>query len=360
MGAALAYGLLRNGLKVAVFDEGDNALRASRGNFGLVWVQGKGKDNPDYARWSRASAQNWTQFDAELHDFTGIDPVYRQTGGVTLALEEAELNEYQHGLQSLRQQLGGDYEFELMDRDALLPWFPGLGDEVCGGTYCPFDGHVNPLRLLRALHSSIQKRGGHYRVEHRVDKITALVDGGFQVDTQAGCFEAQKIVLAAGLGNRHLGPQVGLQVPVSPLQGQLLITERTQPMLPMATHSIRQTDEGAIQIGFSEADVGLDTEASVDICRGMAQRALRLFPTLKQLRIVRSWSALRVMTPDAYPIYDESDHYPGAYVATCHSGVTLAANHATTLANWIASGPGTIPDEIKAFSARRFDVPAHA
>ena len=41
VGAAVAHGLGRLGEKVLVLDEGDVAFRASRGNFGLVWVQSK-------------------------------------------------------------------------------------------------------------------------------------------------------------------------------------------------------------------------------------------------------------------------------------------------------------------------------
>jgi hypothetical protein len=49
---------------------------------------------------------------------------------------------------------------------------------------------------------------------------------------------------------------------------------------------------------------------------------------------------------------------PGAFVATCHSGVTLAANHALALAPHIAAGK--LPEEFDVFSARRFDVPKAA
>lgn len=54
VGAAVAWGLAREGETVTVIDEGDIALRASRGNFGLVWVQTKGKNLFDYARWGPA------------------------------------------------------------------------------------------------------------------------------------------------------------------------------------------------------------------------------------------------------------------------------------------------------------------
>ena len=53
VGAAIAYGALRAGMRVRVLDQGDTAFRASRGNFGLVWVQSKGLGAPHYQRWSR-------------------------------------------------------------------------------------------------------------------------------------------------------------------------------------------------------------------------------------------------------------------------------------------------------------------
>ena len=57
VGSAVAWGLGRAGARVVVLDEGDDALRASRGNFGLVWVQGKGDGMPEYAAWTRNSAR---------------------------------------------------------------------------------------------------------------------------------------------------------------------------------------------------------------------------------------------------------------------------------------------------------------
>ena len=71
--------------------------------------------------------------------------------------------------------------------------------------------------------------------------------------------------------------------------------------------------------------------------------------------VVRAWAALRVMTPDGFPVYDQSRRFPGAFVAACHSGVTLAAAHALMLAPLIAAG--SLPaDPFETFSLRRFDV----
>ena len=61
---------------------------------------------------------------------------------------------------------------------------------------------------------------------------------------------------------------------------------------------------------------------------------------------------------DGFPIYDQSQSFPGAFVATCHSGVTLAANHVLALAPLIREG--ALPAEFQPFSARRLHVPSAA
>ncbi|RYF60075.1 MAG: FAD-binding oxidoreductase, partial [Comamonadaceae bacterium] len=89
-----------------------------------------------------------------------------------------------------------------------------------------------------------------------------------------------------------------------------------------------------------------------DVLARIAQRAIICFPQLAGLNLIRSWAALRVMSPDGFPIYQESSTHPGAFVATCHSGVTLAAAHALRLAPWIAGGHK--PAALDVFAGDRF------
>jgi glycine/D-amino acid oxidase-like deaminating enzyme len=235
---------------------------------------------------------------------------------------------------------------------------PGLGPRVVGGTFCPLDGATNPLKLLRALHTALQRQGGRYLGNHEVTAIAAS-DGGYRVATADGpAFEAETVVIAAGLGNRRLAALVDLNVPVDPLWGQIIVTERCQPLFELPTLHLRQTEEGSFLLGVSQRDAGLDTATHAEVMRDMAWRNAAMFPFLENLRIVRTWSGLRVMTPDGFPIYDRSPSHPGVYVVTGHSGVTTAANHALLLARWIAEGE--LPDEIAALSSKRFDVQASA
>src|SRR3546814_21008134 len=90
VGAAIGYGLATRGASVVIVDEGDDAFRAARGNFGLVWVQTKGLGMQLYAARTRQSAAPHPAFAAELHPSSGIDIRTDQTRGLTLRLGAAE------------------------------------------------------------------------------------------------------------------------------------------------------------------------------------------------------------------------------------------------------------------------------
>ncbi|KJZ09992.1 MULTISPECIES: FAD-dependent oxidoreductase [unclassified Halomonas] len=350
VGLAVGVGLARQGLTVRVLDEGDLAIRASRGNFGLVWVQGKGDNLPQYATISRRSAARWPRFAEELRESTGIDLQLEQRGGLYLCQTQQELQARHAMLRRMREDAEGDYPFEVLDLQQARDFIPELGDQTAGATWCPEDGHVNPLRLLRALMQRFIDLGGKLETGGRVERIDHR-DGAFRLQTAYGRYSAAKVVLAAGLGNRDLAPQVGLTAPVSPNRGQVLIAERVRPFLCYPTGHVRQTGEGTIQIGDSKEDVGFDTATTNDVMAHIAARALRFFPLLRDVQLIRAWSALRVMTPDGYPLYEASTSHPGAYLVTCHSGVTLAAFHEGPLADWIGGAPTDQPLEV--FRAQR-------
>jgi glycine/D-amino acid oxidase-like deaminating enzyme len=351
VGSSIAWGLAGAGRRVALLDEGDVAFRASRGNFALVWVQSKGLGMPDYARWTRASSDAWAGFAQDLRVETGIDVAHQRPGGFSLALSEAELERRDTMLKRLHNQ--SDLPYEIMDRTRLQKMLPDIGPEVVGGAYCPLDGHANSPRLLRALHTALKQRGVSYLPEHSVDRIEHR-GGVFVVHSGTRVTEAARVVLTAGNGNRRLGEMVGLDVPVRPQRGQIVITEKAAPFLNYPVVTIRQTDEGGVMMGDSLEEAGFDDRVGLGVVGTIAERAVRMFPLLGSLNVVRSWAALRVMTPDGFPIYEESKSHPGAFVATCHSGVTLAAAHAKLLAPLIA-GAG-LTDDFTAFSAQRFHV----
>ena len=355
VGSAIAWGLAKKGRRVAVLDEGDVAYRASRGNFALVWVQNKGIGMPQYGAWTMQSANAWQGFADALRVQTGIDVAFQRPGGFHFALSERELEARVEQMKRLHAQPGMPYyEMEILGAAAVKRLIPEAGPEVVGASYSKLDGHVNSLKLFRALNAGMQQLGVAYLGNHVVDAI-AHGGGEFRLATGSGEVRAAKVVLAAGISNARLGPMVGLDVPVRPQRGQLIVTEKTAPFLHYPVSTVRQTDEGGVMLGDSQEEAGLDASVGHSVIAVLADRAARMFPRLAALNITRTWAALRVMTQDGFPIYDQSTEYPGAFVFTCHSGVTLAANHALALPDRIIEG--NLPAEtFQAFSSRRFHV----
>lgn len=353
VGAALAWGLARAGERVTVLDDGDIVLRASRGNFGLVWVQSKGANMFDYARWTRRSADLWPEFAAMIGAETGLDLAYEKPGGMHFMLSETELEAARARNFAMKDVTGpDDYGAEIVDRHELDKIFPGLGPDVIGGSYGHHDGHVNPLKLLRCLHLAMEARGVRYVSNARVESV-AKDGAGFTAETAKGRFSAAKVVLAAGHGTTELAPALGLDMPLRPEKGQILVTERCATrLLPMPTHVLRQTDEGTVLIGDSHENTGYSTASYTPVLTDIARHALRCFPALAALKVVRSWGCVRVLSPDGCPVYHASETCPGAFAIACHSGVTLAAAHAMELAGVIASG--SFGDRFAAFHPRRF------
>jgi glycine/D-amino acid oxidase-like deaminating enzyme len=147
---------------------------------------------------------------------------------------------------------------------------------------------------------------------------------------------------------------LGFKAPIHAQRGQVLITEKLPPMLNRPSLIARQVDEGGIQIGATNEDVGLDDSVTQSGLSGLAAEAIAAYPALAKAQLVRSWGALRVLSPDGLPIYQESDEMSGAYLVTCHSGITLAAAHARYLPEWL-EGTGAAPN-LEAFSEARFHV----
>jgi len=354
VGLSIAYGLLKRGKRVCVFDEGDNAFRASRGNFGLVWVQSKGINQPAYAVWSRKSAAAYKGFASELKQITGQDVKLVQDGGYVVHMSEETLDSDRKLYEGLRDKLGGDYPFEVMGHNALKSEEPNIGPKVAGALYCREDGHVNPLHLLRSLAAAVRTLGGEVITGTRIANISQS-GGRFVLDTaDSKRFGVSKVVLAAGLGAMSLGPKLGFKAPVRPQQGQVLITEKLPKLMNRPNVEVRQVNEGGVQIGASKSEVGLIDKEDIQTVAGLARHAVDMFPKLARAKLVRSWAALRIMSPDGIPIYQKSCEFPGAYFVTCHSGITLAAAHSEFLTGWL-TGALDAPD-LSVFSEARFDV----
>ncbi len=357
VGSAIAYGLARRGADVCLVDEGDVAHRAARGNFGLVWTQSKGDGMPAYAEWSAASADLWPEFADRMSSAAGRDIGYERNGGLVFCIGDGERAQRESQLRRLHNQRAGTVPVATMlDRAALHDLMPRtpLGPQVVAASFAANDGHVNPLYLLRGMHAALHALGARHLPGAPVAGIEATGRGFVIARTDGTAIRAARIVIAAGVATTRLAAMVDLAVPVRPQRGQIMVTERLAPLLPLPASALRQSSEGTVMIGVTIEEVGLDTGTTLGELARMAARAVTVLPPLAAARMTRAWGALRPLTPDSFPAYAQSETYPGAFVVTCHSGVTLAAIHAERLAPAILSGH--LSDELAPFHPRRFDV----
>jgi glycine/D-amino acid oxidase-like deaminating enzyme len=133
----------------------------------------------------------------------------------------------------------------------------------------------------------------------------------------------------------------------------VLLTERIEDILPVPILGITRTPGGTVMIGFMHERAGSDTHIEPGTIIREGRWALRVWPDLGRLRIIRSWSGLRVMPEDGQPIYDMLPDHPGLFLISVHSGVTLAPAHAVLLAPWIA-GLKPLNEGAASFSLNRF------
>jgi glycine/D-amino acid oxidase-like deaminating enzyme len=356
VGTAIAYGCATRGARTALIDQGDLSLRAARANAGLIYSQGKGEGLPAYAAWTRRSIDLWPAF-AERMEAAADRPIgFRQHGVIAYCLGEDELETRRALLHRMHNQSGGPAApVHVVDRSELEALLPGvkLGSRVVGGTYSPRDCDVNALPLLRALYAGFLQAAGVHLPEHTVAGI-APEGAGFAITSDRDTVCARKVVVACGLGIPGLAPMVGLNAPVRPVRGQMIVTERLAPFLPIPGSGVRQIHEGVVQIGTTTEEGQTAPATTVGDLARMAARAVEVIPALAEARFVRSWAGIRPMTPDGCPIYQQSPELPGAFVAVCHSGVTLCAAHAGPLAEAVLAGP--LPSDVTDLHPDRFDV----
>jgi glycine/D-amino acid oxidase-like deaminating enzyme len=88
-----------------------------------------------------------------------------------------------------------------------------------------------------------------------------------------------------------------------------------------------------------------------------AQRALRLFPSLRNLNVIRLWAGLRPYTVDGLPILGAVGHLPRVFLTTGHSGISLAQVTGKVICDLVTTGSTSIGIEeytVERYSAGRY------
>ncbi|MGA9402282.1 N-methyl-L-tryptophan oxidase, partial [Haladaptatus sp.] len=205
MGSAATYHLARRGLDVLGLERFD-IPHTQGSSHGITRIIRRAYyEHPSYIPLIERAYELWD----ELADRTGR-PVIHRTGSIDAAPEGNVVFEG-----SLRSCEEHDIPHEIITGTELADRFPGyrLPDDY-KALYQPDGGFVVPEESIIGHVEAAQEEGADIRARQRVLDWTETPDGGVRVETSAGSYEADSLVLAAGAWNYKLADALdGLAVP---------------------------------------------------------------------------------------------------------------------------------------------------
>ncbi|MBC8247612.1 MAG: FAD-binding oxidoreductase [Deltaproteobacteria bacterium] len=368
IGSSIAYHLAKEKIGSVVLDKEDFISGSSGACEGLLLLQSK---KPGiHLELAIASTRRFSQLSEEL----GFEIEYEQKGGLVIIESEEELDAMKLFVE---KQKACGVDLTLLDRDQTLEMEPALSPHIIGATYSPFEGQVNPFLLTRAFLGAAEKLGAKVFTHAEVRGIGISKGHINAVNTTKGRIETPLVINAAGALAGTIGDLVNLNIPVKPRRGQILVTESVPPFVrycilsatyiaakfnPSLAESggmgfaVEQTKNGNVLIGSTREFVGFDRQTTFDGVNTIAGQILRVFPSLKDLHVIRAYAGLRPYTPDGLPILGTVEGLEGFIMAAGHEGdgITLSPVTGEIIAKVITRGEISFP--MDHFKLERFDT----
>jgi len=273
------------------------------------------------------------------------------------------------------EQRTAGLDVELIDGAEARRREPSLSDKVIAATYSALDSQVNPYALTFAFLRAAKSAGARILTGEEVKGIDAVSGKATGVLTGSGRISAPVVVNAAGAWAAEIGRMAGLEVPILPRRGQIVVTAAVPPLLRhclisaqyvavkfkpelAATggmgFSLEQADSGNILIGSTREFVGFDRRSTFDGIRTIASRIAPVIPALTHVPVIRTFGGLRPYTPDGLPILGKVAGLEGFIMAAGHEGDGIALSPITgeLIADLIATGRTQFP--LEDFRLERF------
>ncbi|HEX6149776.1 NAD(P)/FAD-dependent oxidoreductase [Nocardioides sp.] len=371
VGAACAYYAARAGLAVTVLDRGTPGGGTTSRGEGNILVSDKGA-GPEL-ELALASRRLWLDLATE-HGPDRFE--LEEKGGLVVALSEP-------GLATLDTFTAGQRDagvvVEPVSADRLHDHEPHLASDLPGGVRYPQDLQVQPVLAAATLLAAARRAGAHVVSGEEVVGATHGGDGRItSVHTDRATYDCEAAVNAAGTWAGSVGERLGGPVPVLPRRGFVLVTE---PLPRVVRHKVYTADyvenvasdeagletsavvegtrAGPVLIGASRERVGFDRSLSVDVLTLLAGQAVRLFPFLRDIRLLRSYAGFRPYCPDHLPMIGPDPRVPGLFHACGHEGAGVGLAPATgRLVIELLTGAHPLVDPTPFAPARLVEAPA--
>ena len=337
MACATAYNLAKRGMKdIIVLEKKEIGNGGSNRNAG--GVRQSARDVRELPLAMYAVSRIWPHLGEELE----TDVEYVQRGNLRLGKTEAHKKILEaHTAKSTKVGL----DVRMIDGEEAREICPYMSEEVTSASWCPTDGHANPLKTTL----------GYYRMALRlgVTFITGVTVTGIRkahgkariVQTDDGDYEGEKILLCAGWESRKIADTAGIELPIIPERNEVLMTEMEPEMFPVMLGTAdsdfygHQSKHGSFVMGgnsgiqqyYSMPD-GAHHPTGPLTAPKISRGIISYFPVLKNAKIVRSWAGYYDVCADKVPVIDQIPEVPGLYIAAGFSGHGFGISPAVALA----------------------------
>ena len=364
IGSAIAYFATKQGLSVTVLERGLPASGTSSACEGNILVSDK-ELGPEL-ELTKFSLDTWRGDLAEHASHWEFE----SKGGIIVASRESSLASLDR-LTKAQAEYGIDVE--RVDIPRLREFEPNISPDALGAAWYPDDCQVQPMLVAGHL-LKLARAAGAKVITNTL--VTGFVRNGETitgVNTDRGRFHAPAVVNAAGSWSEDVAALAGVNVPVKPRKGFVMVTEPLPPMVHHKVYAAEYVDNvgssdaglqsspvvegtpaGSILIGSSRERVGFDRSVNTDALRKMAANAIALFPFLEKTRIIRHYHGFRPYCPDHLPVIGHDPRAPGLWHASGYegAGIGLSAGTGKLVAQALA---GLTPDmSLAPFAPERF------
>ena len=366
IGASIAFHLTRRGIKPLVIEKSDPAAGSSGACDGLVFMQSK---KPGLHL--KLALESRGRFEG-LFATLGKSIEFKNPGGMCLIESEAELAAMRL---FVTEQRASGLDVELIDGGEARRREPCLSEKVIAATFSALDSQVNPYALTFAFLRAAKSAGARILMREKVrgfevigGRIRAVITDNRKIGTPL-------VINAAGALAAEVGHLAGLEIPIKPRRGQIVVTASIAPLLRHCLisaqyvavkfkpelaaaggmgFSLEQADSGNILIGSTREFVGFDRRTTFDGIRTIASRIAPVIPALKRVPVIRTFGGLRPYTPDGLPILGKVAGLEGFIMAAGHEGDGIALSPITgeLIADLIATGRPQFP--LEDFRLERF------
>ena len=355
IGCAVAYYAARRSARVALLESERIGSGASGAAAGMLAAQAEAHEPGPFLNLLLSSRKMHEPLGEELCELTGLDPEY-VWAGMLRVVSDAESEEALAARYRWQKRLGLPVRW--LEADETRELEPALSPDTVAALHLPDDGQVNSPRLVQALALGTALKGTEVREGTRVSGFVSKGQKITGVRTTSGTVYAGAVVLAGGVFGALLSDELGVQLPVRPVKGEILtVTARPVPVRANVWNSrcyVVPKRDGRVIIGATEEPGVYDYRPTLGGVADLSGAATRLVPGLARAPFASAWGGLRPGTPDGRPILGPVKGWEGLLFATGHyrNGVLLSPITGETIAA-LALGEDS-PVDVRPFSCERF------